>query len=48
VDGFKEKLEAEKDTCWSAEEARKTNVALTRPSHDAWGIGKVIRLFCIA
>lgn len=39
--GIKRKLEEGGERLWSNDEAASTNVALTRPSHDAWGIGKV-------
>jgi hypothetical protein len=41
VSGIKELLVSGGDRIWSDEEAAATNVALTRPSHDAWGIRKV-------
>lgn len=31
---------------WDPVTARKHNVRLCRPSHDTWGIGKVVFLFC--
>jgi hypothetical protein len=41
VAGLKRKLEAGGSALWAEEEAARSNVALTRPSHDAWGIKKV-------
>ena len=31
---------------WDPRNAAKHNVAITRPSHDGWGIGKIVLLFC--
>ena len=31
---------------WNEENAAKNNVKITRPSHDAWGIKKIILVFC--
>jgi hypothetical protein len=31
---------------WSPYNAKKYNVHITRPSHDAWGIQKIILIFC--
>eukprot|EP00579_Thalassiosira_antarctica_P002802 CAMPEP_0201878150 /NCGR_PEP_ID=MMETSP0902-20130614/9396_1 /ASSEMBLY_ACC=CAM_ASM_000551 /TAXON_ID=420261 /ORGANISM="Thalassiosira antarctica, Strain CCMP982" /LENGTH=685 /DNA_ID=CAMNT_0048405757 /DNA_START=45 /DNA_END=2099 /DNA_ORIENTATION=+ len=31
---------------WTEENAAQNNVKLTRPSHDAWGIKKIILVFC--
>jgi hypothetical protein len=31
---------------WDPRNAAKHNVTITRPSHDAWGIGKIVLLFC--
>lgn len=31
---------------WDPRNADKHNVTITRPSHDAWGIGKIVLLFC--
>ena len=41
MSGFKRKLAEDGNSAWADEEARKSNVGLTRPSHDAWGIKKV-------
>lgn len=41
VSGIKRKLELGGDRIWGDDEARTSNVAITRPSHDAWGIRKV-------
>lgn len=42
VSGLKRKLDQGGDAIWRDEEAEKSNVGLIRPSHDAWGIKKVI------
>lgn len=31
---------------WDSRNAKLKNVAITRPSHDAWGIQKIVLLFC--
>ena len=35
-----------KNTMWDSAFAKTHNVAVTRPSHDAWGIKKVVLIFC--
>lgn len=42
VGGLRRKLEEGGPGLWAEEEAARSNVSLTRPSHDAWGIKKVI------
>ena len=34
------------DSAWEDCEHDRQNVKLTRPSHDAWGINKIIFQFC--
>uniref|UniRef100_A0A7S1XSD5 Aspartyl/asparaginy/proline hydroxylase domain-containing protein n=1 Tax=Phaeomonas parva TaxID=124430 RepID=A0A7S1XSD5_9STRA len=46
VSGILEKLEAGGDEIWSEAVAREGNVHIDRPSHDSWGIRKII--FCFA
>lgn len=31
---------------WDPRNAAENNVAITRPSHDEWGVGKIVLLFC--
>jgi hypothetical protein len=31
---------------WDPRNAAKLNVTITRPSHDGWGIGKIVLFFC--
>ena len=33
-------------TMWDDALARSSNVLVTRPSHDAWGIKKIVLMFC--
>lgn len=47
VAGLKRKLEQGGPALWADEEAARSNVALTRPSHDAWGIKKVRVRGCV-
>ena len=35
-----------KTNLWDEANAAKNNVALTRPSHDSWGIKKIVLIFC--
>jgi len=46
VSAFKAKLRALPAEAWEDEKAAESNVRLTRPAHDAWGIKKVIFTFC--
>ena len=33
-------------TLWDEQRASKQNIVLTRPSHDSWGIQKILLIFC--
>lgn len=46
VADLKRKLATGGERLWLDEEARKHNVGLTRPSHDAWGIKKIVFVYC--
>ncbi|KAM3571679.1 hypothetical protein VYU27_006288 [Nannochloropsis oceanica] len=46
VAGLKRKLAEGGPKLWQEEEARKSNVGVIRPSHDAWGIGKIVFVYC--
>mmetsp|Transcript_1663 Transcript_1663/g.2376 ORF Transcript_1663/g.2376 Transcript_1663/m.2376 type:complete len:662 (+) Transcript_1663:150-2135(+) len=42
----KSKQKVSETNLWHMENAKKFNVHITRPSHDNWGIRKIILLFC--
>lgn len=42
----KQKPPPSETNLWHESNAKKYNVHITRPSHDAWGIQKIILLFC--
>jgi hypothetical protein len=42
----KSKLSASSTSLWNEKNAATNNVSITRPSHDAWGIKKIILVFC--
>ncbi len=46
VAGLKRKLAEGGPKLWQEEEARKSNVGVIRPSHDAWGIDKIVFVYC--
>ena len=46
VSGIKRKLVEGGEDIWSDKLASETNVAVTRPAHDAWEIRKIIFIFC--
>ncbi|GMH88167.1 hypothetical protein TrVE_jg13254 [Triparma verrucosa] len=37
---------SDQTSLWSPDYAAKHNVSITRPSHDAWGIKKIMLIFC--
>jgi hypothetical protein len=40
------KLAKEGEAAWDEEEHARTNVRLTRPAHDTWGVRKVVFVYC--
>ena len=46
VSQLKEYLRSLPASYWEDAEAAKSNVALKRPAHDAWGIKKIVFTFC--